>query len=255
MSEPTLIESLRRPGLYGKLHSHGDFIARRLPQNFISGWDAWLQEGIAVSKNVLGPAWEDKYREAPVWRFVLPPGVCGTRAWAGIVQPSVDRVGRYFPLTIAAALPGPLDALGTLFGAAPWYAEIEREGSVAFDATASLDDLDARLETLVFPADSIAVAIEEDDDTKPMAERIFTAAKVDLGGNISRDGAKAALNSEQIVIGRWDCVWISMDSAVAEPVLLVSKALPEPRCFCALLDGHWAEHGWEAGVSGAIPSH
>jgi hypothetical protein len=40
---------------------------------------------------------------------VLAPGVVGPQAWAGVLMPSCDRVGRYFPLTIAqplAALPG-----------------------------------------------------------------------------------------------------------------------------------------------------
>ena len=45
------------------------------------------------------------------------PGVPGWRAgrwpggWAGVLMPSVDRVGRYFPLTLARPLPAlPADA-------------------------------------------------------------------------------------------------------------------------------------------------
>jgi len=33
---------------------------------------------------------------------VLPPGMCGPRAVVGLIMPSVDKVGRYFPLTFAA---------------------------------------------------------------------------------------------------------------------------------------------------------
>ena len=40
--------------------------------------------------------------EAPVWRFVLPPGLCGRNGVLGIWLPSVDKAGRYSPLTIAA---------------------------------------------------------------------------------------------------------------------------------------------------------
>ena len=32
------------------------------------------------------------------------PGTAGEQGWAGVLMPSVDRVGRYFPLTIALPL-------------------------------------------------------------------------------------------------------------------------------------------------------
>jgi type VI secretion system protein ImpM len=44
--------------------------------------------------------------EAPVWYFMLPPGLCGRNGVLGLWLPSVDKVGRYSPLTIAAAAPG-----------------------------------------------------------------------------------------------------------------------------------------------------
>ena len=30
----------------------------------------------------------------PIWRFVLLPGLIGSNGWAGVLMPSVDRVGR-----------------------------------------------------------------------------------------------------------------------------------------------------------------
>ncbi len=39
---------------------------------------------------------------APVWRFTLPPGAAGPKALLGVMMPSVDRVGRKFPLTLAS---------------------------------------------------------------------------------------------------------------------------------------------------------
>jgi type VI secretion system protein ImpM len=44
------------------------------------------------------------YLTFPVWRFLLPVGVLGSTAWTGVLMPSVDRVGRYFPLTLATPL-------------------------------------------------------------------------------------------------------------------------------------------------------
>lgn len=92
-------------GWYGKLPALGDFAQRRLEQDFITGWDTWLQGVIVDSQRALGGNWLSAYLRAPVWRFVLAPGVVDGRSWSGILLPSVDRVGRYFPLTVCTALP------------------------------------------------------------------------------------------------------------------------------------------------------
>lgn len=99
-------------GWFGKLPILGDFAQRRLPHDVVERWDAWLQAGITDSRAALGEAWLDNYLTAHVWHFVLMPGVLGPHAWAGVWMPSVDRVGRYFPLTLLAPLP-PEQALGS----------------------------------------------------------------------------------------------------------------------------------------------
>ena len=114
------------PGWYGKLPCLGDFASRRLPREFIDRWDAWLQRSIAASRRDLGEQWLDIFLTSPMWRFALAPGVCGDEAWAGVLLPSVDRVGRYFPLTIAVPLE-PFDAdLTEVFAAHTWYSELEK---------------------------------------------------------------------------------------------------------------------------------
>jgi len=99
-------------GWFGKLPILGDFAQRRLPHDVVERWDAWLQAGITDSRAALGEAWLDNYLTAHVWHFVLMPGVLGAHAWAGVWMPSVDRVGRYFPLTLLAPLPAE-QALGS----------------------------------------------------------------------------------------------------------------------------------------------
>lgn len=96
-------DSAAAPGWYGKLPSLGDFASRRLPPSFIQPWDDWLASGLHYSKCLLQADWLDIYLTAGVWRFVLGAGVLDANAYAGILLPSVDRVGRYFPLTIASA--------------------------------------------------------------------------------------------------------------------------------------------------------
>ena len=100
-------------GWYGKLPSLGDFATRRLPPDFVEPWDEWLAGGLAAWREA-DDAWLQAYLSAAPWCFVLGPQVLPSRrglgsvapAWAGVLMPSVDRVGRYFPLTLA----GPLDA-------------------------------------------------------------------------------------------------------------------------------------------------
>jgi type VI secretion system protein ImpM len=91
-------------GLFGKLPARGDFVRIGLPVHFVEPWDAWLQEVIAASRARMGESWLPAYLESPVWRFVLPAGMCGPGTVIGVVMPSVDRVGRYFPLTLAAVI-------------------------------------------------------------------------------------------------------------------------------------------------------
>jgi type VI secretion system protein ImpM len=92
-------------GLFGKLPARGDFVRENLPRDFVDAWDAWWQRGLADTQRRWKEEWRDAWLEAPVWRFMLPPGLCGKNSILGLWLPSVDKVGRYSPLTIAAAAP------------------------------------------------------------------------------------------------------------------------------------------------------
>ena len=94
-----------RAGFYGKLPARGDFVRENLPRDFTDPWDAWWQRGLAETQHRAGEAWRAAWLEAPIWHFILPPGLCGKQGVLGIWLPSVDRSGRYFPLTIAAVAP------------------------------------------------------------------------------------------------------------------------------------------------------
>jgi type VI secretion system protein ImpM len=112
-------------GFYGKLVSRGDFVSRDLPQSFIQPWDAWLVEGLLASQNQLGNAWLNAYLVSPLWRFALAPGVCGPDAVTGVLMPSIDRVGRYFPLTVARLLPADQAISRVIGGADDWFEQVE----------------------------------------------------------------------------------------------------------------------------------
>src|SRR5262249_2958329 len=94
-------------GWHGKLPTLGDFATRRLAADFVHSWDAWLSEQLPALRQQ--PDWLEAYLASPSWRFLLMPGVLpgpsGETAWAGVLMPSVDRVGRYYPMTLAQPLP------------------------------------------------------------------------------------------------------------------------------------------------------
>ncbi|WP_069472314.1 type VI secretion system-associated protein TagF [Candidatus Marithrix sp. Canyon 246] len=92
-------------GFYGKLPCKGDFIRRGLAKDFVQPWDTWLQQGLACSREQLGKDWDELYLVSPIWHFLLSAGLCGSSSWLGLMMPSVDKVGRYFPLTVAIKLP------------------------------------------------------------------------------------------------------------------------------------------------------
>jgi len=97
-------------GWFGKVPALGDFASRRLPAAFTERWDPFVARGLQRLQQGLGEAWLDAYLNGPLWRFALMPGLIDERHWAGVLMPSVDRVGRYYPLTIAASFglpPGP----------------------------------------------------------------------------------------------------------------------------------------------------
>ena len=87
-------------GWFGKLPSRGDFLRAGLPRRFTDPLDVWLQAALTVSRAALGEAWTEAWLEAPVWRFSLPAGACGPDPAIGVMLPSVDRAGRYFPLIL-----------------------------------------------------------------------------------------------------------------------------------------------------------
>jgi type VI secretion system protein ImpM len=133
-------------GFYGKVRTHGDFVRRGLSHEFVTPWDAWLQRGLLESRQRFGEDWLNHFLGMPLWCFALKPGVIDASAYAGVLMPGIDAVGRYFPFVIARALNG-----HELCASAAWY---ERAGNLA------LSTLKANFSLTVFEAALDALALE-----------------------------------------------------------------------------------------------
>ncbi|WP_431125313.1 type VI secretion system-associated protein TagF [Variovorax paradoxus] len=193
------------PGWFGKLPGMGDFAHRRLPESFRSVWDQWLQRGLARLKD-RHDDWTSHYLEAPIWCFALGPQVAGEGAWIGVLMPSVDGVGRYFPFTLAAELDASVGEVlqgDALQGALRWW---------ALGTRAALEGLESDLDAMRFDA---------------VLERLFADAAGDV-----QVGAVESL----VLPGAGGSLWMG-DPGADEAGRMVVAGLPLDKQFEALFVG------------------
>lgn len=138
-------------GAFGKMPALGDFFRINLPPSFVDPWDRWLQDSLAQLRGSLGPRWEGCYMTAPIWRFTLASGLAGPQAAQGILMPSVDRVGRQFPLTLVRLLSGQPDIAAADAAATEAFAALEEVALDALDDTMTRDVLARRLGEVPLP--------------------------------------------------------------------------------------------------------
>lgn len=129
------------PGWYGKLPGLGDFAVRRLPPRFVAAWDEWISAGLQCAREAQGPDWLDGYLVAPIRRFWIAAGVLDGQAWSGLLMPSVDRVGRCFPLTVAQ----PMASLALALSAREWIEGIDAAMRATLKQDGRPDDLEHEL--------------------------------------------------------------------------------------------------------------
>ena len=90
--------------LFGKLPQRRDFVTHAMPPALLSPFETFLSKGMGQARQDLGAAFEADYLVMPAWRFWIGSG-CFGRAAVGALVPSVDGVGRHFPLAILAIAP------------------------------------------------------------------------------------------------------------------------------------------------------
>jgi len=214
------------PGFFGKVTSHGDFVTRRLPPELVAAWDGWLQQCIQTSKEQLGGLWLNHYLTSPIWRFAAAPGVLGVDGWAGVMMPSVDRVGRHFPLMLGAPLAVGCSLLACVSQGRDWYDALEDLARDSLGERFALDAFDRALAALVLAGDGGGAAATSGPWRLPMGERDAVPEGI----------ADLLLQGHSI--------WWSEGSPSVAPSLLVMRGLPAPQSFAAMLDGSWQECGW-----------
>ncbi|WP_161863086.1 type VI secretion system-associated protein TagF [Algicella marina] len=135
-------------GAYGKMPALGDFFRIELPAAFVGPFDEWIQRWMVQVKGDFGPNWNEVYNSAPIWRFGLAGGLAGPSPVIGVMMNSVDRVGRQFPLVLAAQLEeGECPVFAHLSGTA-LFETLECVALDALEDTMSREVLKERLSAL-----------------------------------------------------------------------------------------------------------
>lgn len=216
-------------GWFGKLPGAGDFLIRRLPDDFRLPWDRWLSEGMLHGKAALGDQWEADFLSFPVWRFLWQCATEDRAHWTGVLLPGVDRVGRLFPLTVAmplaltaTATPGTPQALPALHAA---------EMQVNRMALSGLDDYLDEVQAL-------ALQVLADDDIAGFDAALRALPAFDACAQPRQDaGLKdwfTALGLRSFLAGPAMTLFWSRDPMVHNP-LRIETCPPAALCFLELV--------------------
>lgn len=226
-------------GLFGKLPAHGDFIFRDLPARFINVWDEWLQGYVGSTQEQLGEGWLDVYLTSPIWRFAFSEGVVDDNAWAGIVLPSVDRVGRYFPFSIATRLAAQTNPTEFICTRPNWFQAMEDAALRALDGQLQIDAL-----------------VDELNDSNPMLKAVYRRGEALQSASQVVVKTQTKTQSPATVLPlmldaylahnlQSYSIWSTAGSALIDPCVFISKGLPPLSGVAAMLDGNWRGWRWQ----------
>ncbi len=232
-------------GYYGKTPATGDFIKYNLPRAFIEPWDDWLQASVSYSQKHMSDDWLDAYLTCPIYRFVLTPGICGENGWQGVVMPSVDRVGRYFPMTICCILDSAKNPFQHILQENEWFSQAESLILSVLEDGFSTDTLNRSmptLDTLSLPIDSSSDSLH--DFTAGSNESLVIREPLPEDDTSVQSLYPDLLNSILLESGFAYSLWRTNGSEKVTPSLLLAQGLPPVRSMGALLDGNWSHWGW-----------
>ncbi len=223
-----------QPGLYGKLPAYGDFLTRNLSGEFVQIWDEWMQCYVSGPKQQIGAGWLDVYLTSPIWRFVLSVGAADNHNWAGLVMPSIDRVGRYFPISIVKSFPTEISPVHFLFAEQGWYDALESLCLMALDEIIDVDELmvaidDVPLERVqayqatghLGEQGDFVIGLADDDQKTLNASLAYM-----LNASLSADQSSFSL-------------WQTSGSELIAPSIFCCRGLPAVDSVTAMIDGQW----------------
>jgi type VI secretion system protein ImpM len=224
-----------RLGLFGKLQAKRDFIAIATPRSFLAAWEPWLQAGVSASRMQLGERWRDAFLTAPIWRFWLGAEICGTTA-VGAIMPSMDGVGRYFPLTVATfAEAGDAPAPPEIDAYDDWFVSLEDFLFTTLDPTRSFEQTTEAMERLPRLPAPVLHPSKADLATH---SSIFAGGDEDFSTRFWRTRTTNYLESYAAMT-----FWWTVGGKDYEPAAIASLRMPDPALFARMLAGDFSDAG------------
>jgi len=218
-------------GAYGKMPALGDFFRMGAPAGFVEPWDDFLQRTILEARRSLGEGFDAAFMSAPIWRFTLAAGLAGPRPAMGVLMPSIDRVGRRFPLTLVVSLDERATAPASHFREGALFARMEQLALDMLEDGASRPALEEGLAALGAPA--------------PPVEGVLRAAAGTLVLSQGRGVADSCAEvAGALLAGRYARPSLWSTEVAGVPRLIVCEGLPGPREMVALITLHaslWTE--------------
>jgi type VI secretion system protein ImpM len=221
-----------RCSLFGKLGAKRDFIALATPRRFLETWEPWVQACMSASRHQLGKSWQNAFLTAPVWRFWLGADITGATV-LGAIMPSVDGVGRYFPLTLmAAADPSYSVPPPDLNAQDQWFAVVEDFLLSTLDQARSFDDISTALEALPAPLTE-ATIVGGSDGIVAIGD---TMVGIVTAGKTFQDSLLMLRrsNHESSAAASF---WWTEGGGNFPPMALCSRGMPDPFRYSGMLTG------------------
>lgn len=228
------------PGWYGKLSTLGDFAHRRLPAEFIQIGDVWLSHAMAASHQQLGDRWLDVYLSAPVMRFAWAPGVAdATHWWFGLLMPSCDNVGRYFPLLIAhRRTRPPLDRIA-LDHLESWFDHLAEAAAHTLGDQASIESFEQALsDAPPWPTPSARTWTSPRLMPESPSASTSITERYQLGRHATLNQWLYAMAIDDLHVRFSGCsIWWRRSAAGQESIASVVRGLPDATAFAQMLSG------------------
>ena len=233
--------------LYGKLPTHGDFVARGVSPALKTSLDALLQSALALA--VDNGLTEADFMASRPMAVNFRAGVLSDNGFLGLLAPSKDRVGRMFPICLGLEI-APEDSFGAFStGYFDWPSiELVRALCLAFwhscEAQESVDDLFRRCEFVIQQSTASGImnsVIAVSDDTLPplksdATQFVLRGKPEDFPTPIR--AMCATLPQRSALIG------FQLDEAGAASNFFMVRDLLIWSHLAALFDGKWTYWGW-----------
>ena len=200
-------------------------------------WEAW-HAGRRIGKfdAARQRAWRPAFLKAPIWRFWLGSELCGETI-IGAFMPSLDAVGRYFPLTVfvragdARALPPPEFEAQTA-----WFTTAEDFLLATLEPETTYESVVAALDRLEIPSDAVppfarrgALALSDGSILIEAARDAFT--EVFASARMADHAAAYAASS----------FWWTVGGEGFPAFAMAKRRMPDPFVFTGMMTGDFSD--------------